>query len=190
MAQHSRLRRENSSSSRSILIRCWEGLLFPAPSSPPASRRLRFEWLEKRQLLSGTTLSETLTGLNQPDAMAFDSSGDLFVTNSGGNTVTEYAPGSDTPSAILNGLLGPDALAFDSSGNLYVANYDGTTVSKFSPGSLTPSATLTGVENPDALAVDSSGDLFVANLGNDTISKFAAAGRLPEPSHAERVAEG
>ena len=123
-----------------------------------------------------------------PCALAFDSSGNLYVANCGdghgeqvrtgehhahrhphraersrgpglrlqrqplrgqlrGNgTVSEFAPGSTTPTATLTGLNDPDALAFDSSGNLYVANYGGNgTVSEFAPGSTTPTATLTGL---------------------------------------------
>ena len=44
------------------------------------------------------------------------------MANCYGNTVSEFAPGSTTPTATLTGLNYPDALAFDSSGNLYVAN--------------------------------------------------------------------
>ena len=82
--------------------------------------------------------------------------------------MSEFAPGSTTPTATLTGLNGPDALAFDSSGNLYVANGDGTTVSEFAPGSTTPTATLTGLNDPEALAFDSSGNLYVANCDATT----------------------
>ena len=41
------------------------------------------------------------------------------------HTVSEFAPGSTTPTATLTGLNYPGALAFDSSGNLYVANEAG-----------------------------------------------------------------
>ena len=36
--------------------------------------------------------------------------------------MSEFAPGSTTPTATLTGLSSPAALAFDSNGNLYVAN--------------------------------------------------------------------
>ena len=50
--------------------------------------------------------------------------------------MSEFAPGSTTPTATLTGLANPRSLAFDSSGNLYAANEaggNGTTVSKFAP---------------------------------------------------------
>ncbi len=83
-----------------------------------------------------------------PFGLAFDASGNLFVSNAGGTTVSKFAPGATTPSATLTGVNGPYGMAFDSSGNLYVASYSSNTVSKFAPGTTTPSATLTGLNGP------------------------------------------
>jgi hypothetical protein len=47
--------------------------------------------------------------------------------------VSEFAPGSTTPTATLSGVNLPIALSFDSSGNLFVANVDDGTVSEFAP---------------------------------------------------------
>ena len=66
--------------------------------------------------------------------MAFDGSGNLFVANSNGTTVSKFAPGATTASATLTGLTTPSALAFDGSGNLFVANFNGSAVSKFRAG--------------------------------------------------------
>ncbi len=101
----------------------------------------------------GTTPTATLTGLNDPLGLAVDSSGNLYVSNSGAGTVSEFAPGATTPTATLTGLSGPEALAFDAGGNLYVANVGNNTVSVFAPGATTPSATLTGLNDPQALAL-------------------------------------
>ena len=94
--------------------------------------------------------------------------------------MSEFAPGSTTPTATLTGLTDPVALAFDSSGDLFVANYGSGTVSEFAPGSTTPTATLTGLTDPYALAFDSSGNLFVANGNNPgTVSEFAPGSTTP-----------
>jgi hypothetical protein len=132
-----------------------------------------------RQL--STTPTATLTGLDHPDALAFDSSGNLYVANEGtynavGHTVSEFAPGSTAPTTTLTGLYQPYALAFDSSGNLYVAG--GWGVTKFAPGSTTPTATLTGLSGfAAAMAFDSSGNLYVAN--GDGVTKFAPGSTTP-----------
>ena len=61
--------------------------------------------------------------------LAIDSSGDLFVANVDGSSVTEYAPGASgnaapkaTISGASTGLSNPHGLGFDSSGRLFVAN--------------------------------------------------------------------
>src|SRR5262249_9176940 len=107
------------------------------------------------------TPNATLTGLNRPVALAFDSLGNLFVANNSNGTVSESAPDA-TLTATLTGLNFPQALAFDSRGNLYVANTGGNnTVSEFAPGGTTATATLQGLSRPSALAFDADGNLFV-----------------------------
>jgi DNA-binding beta-propeller fold protein YncE len=50
----------------------------------------------------GSTLVRSITsGVKYPVGLAFDASGNLYVANAprrGKNTVTEYAPGTSTPS--------------------------------------------------------------------------------------------
>ena len=135
----------------------------------------------------GTTASATYpSSLVNPDALAFDSSGNLYVANQNSNTVSKFAPGSTTASATYSaGLDEPDALAFDSSGNLYVANQRNNTVSKFAPGSTTASATYSaGLSDPQALAFDSSGNLYVANYAGNTVSEFAPGSTTPGATYS------
>ena len=58
-----------------------------------------------RQL--STTPTATLFGQEGSCALAFDSSGNLYVANEGNNTVSEFAPGSTTPTATLSVLGQP-----------------------------------------------------------------------------------
>ena len=125
------------------------------------------------------TPTATLTGVNAPRALAFDARGDLFVANSQGTTVSEFAPGSTTPTATLTGLNSPTALAFDARGDLFVANAAFGTVSEFAPGSTTPTATLTGLDSPAALAFDAHDNLFVASSGDNTVREFAPGSTTP-----------
>ena len=113
--------------------------------------------------------------INDPGALAFDSSGNLYVANLFDNTVTAYASGGSSPMlTISKDVVRPDALAFDSSRNLYVADYlnesgkgkseFGHKVTVYAPGSTKVLRTITkGVLGPDALAFDGLGNLYVAN---------------------------
>jgi sugar lactone lactonase YvrE len=142
------------------------------------------------------TLLQTISqGINNPDALAFDSSGNLYVANDGCTfssckpiappTVTVYAPGSTMVlRTIKKGMENPTALIFDGSGNLYVAN-DGcpasscghvvpSTVTVYAPGSTKVLRTITTtVDQPFALAFDSSGNLYVANYNANSVTVYA-----------------
>jgi len=49
--------------------------------------------------------------LNQPEGLAFNSAGDLFVANQLGNDIIEFTPGG-VGSIFASGLANPIALAF------------------------------------------------------------------------------
>jgi hypothetical protein len=67
----------------------------------------------------------TLSGFNVPAGECVDKVGDVFITNSQAQTVSEYAHGGTTPIATLNDLSGefPFACSVDpTTGNLAVTN--------------------------------------------------------------------
>jgi hypothetical protein len=70
------------------------------------------------------------SGLDSPNELAFDSAGDLFVANGGGDNILEFTNNAGTlstnPVTFANGLNNPWGLAFSSAGILFVGdNYDG-----------------------------------------------------------------
>ena len=73
----------------------------------------------------GKVLRTITDGLNNPFAVAFDGSGNVYIANLFGDkgAVTVYAPGgASLLRTISQGVYGPEALAFDSSSDLFVAN--------------------------------------------------------------------
>ena len=80
-----------------------------------------------------------ISGLNRPSFIAFDTLGNLYVSNYVGNTIGKYGPNGATinTSLISSGLNGPYGIAFDSAGNLYVANINGNTIGKYGPDGTT-----------------------------------------------------
>ncbi len=123
-----------------------------------------------------TALLTTITGVNNPQALVFDTSGDLFVAGTPGS-VAEYAPpytGSAT--TIGSGVNHPQALALDSRGNLFVANGNGSnSVTVYSaPYGGSPTAVIgNGVNDPVSLALDAANDVFVVNQGAGTVTEYA-----------------
>lgn len=74
-------------------------------------------------------------GLNEPFISAFDSAGDLFVSDFGNQTVHEF-PSTGQDLGVFASLLGfgcPAGLAFEPSGNLLVADICSSVIREFSP---------------------------------------------------------
>jgi sugar lactone lactonase YvrE len=96
-------------------------------------------------------------GLSNPFGLAFDASGNLFVSNTdnGGtfrNTIHKFSPtGKDLGTFASTGLGFPTGLVFDRSGNLLVSNEEGNSIRQFSS---------TGQDLGD-FAVLSGGPLFL-----------------------------
>jgi hypothetical protein len=124
-------------------------------------------------------------GLNEPFILAFDSAGDLFVSDFGNQTVHEFSPtGQDL--GVFASLLGfgcPAGLAFEPSGNLLVADICSSVIREFSPTGKTLGVFASaGLSNPIGLAFNASGNLFVSNSDNggqfrNTIHEFSPTGK-------------
>jgi len=150
-------------------------------------------------------------GLNAPNSVAFDSSGNLWVAD--GHRVLEYTVPLATHEAAKlvigqntftnsstatspTGLNSPNGLAFDSSGNLWVADKLNDRVLEYnSPFSTFEAASLvigqtsltnstapypikptpTGLDQPTGLAFDTSGNLWVADGVNDRVLEYGAS---------------
>lgn len=148
-----------------------------------------------------TNPDDSTQSFNQPQGIAFDKSGNLWVINYLNNKLVRFTPsqlaatGSPIPSVvigstILDGLStiskGYD-LAFDASGNLWLVNFAAKTIVKWNAADLsvsgapTPSVQIKNdtsgggstLSSVNGLAFDSSGNLWVANS-----SSFANANRV------------
>lgn len=108
-------------------------------------------------------------GIAIPQGIATDATGNLYVANSGANTVTVYPPGSTAPSTTYTSGVGtPYDVTVGKDGTVYVANAFGTpsgqgTVTEYPAGSTYPSLTITNSgQNAVATALDPSNNLYVA----------------------------
>jgi streptogramin lyase len=136
---------------------------------------------------SGSVLSGasgyTAASLNYPYGMAIDQSGDAWVTNFDGNSVTKFSSTGSNLSGT-NGYTGtldePNSVAIDAAGNAWVTSYDLLLTKFSSTGSeLSPSFegyNGGGILEPAGVAIDGSGEVWVAN---DEI-----LGRNPTPAIA------
>ena len=105
--------------------------------------------------------------------MAFDPSGNLYISNIGGHTIDKFTPGgTNTIFASGFGALG---LACDSAGNLYVVTNN--SIEKFTPGGV-ESLFAAGLNGDLYLDFDSSGNFFVTD---DRVHRTASQRSLRRP---------
>lgn len=133
----------------------------------------------------------TSVSLLHPAGLAVDRSGNLFISDTGNNSIREVSPtgiittiagtgssgfSGDGGAATAATFAGPSGLAFDASGNLYIADTlnnrirkipsDGTITTIAGGGKVFPGnnvqAKQASLLNPCALAFDADGNLYVA----------------------------
>jgi sugar lactone lactonase YvrE len=144
---------------------------------------------------------------NGPNDVAVDGAGNVFVADSGNNTirkitstgvVTTLAGSAAADSGSADGMGAaarfsyPEGVAVDGAGNVFVVDYWNSTIRKVTPaGAVTTFAGTAGLAgNADGagaaarfsvlhgVAVDGAGNVFVADTGNNTIRKVTSAGMV------------
>jgi hypothetical protein len=132
------------------------------------------------------TLAVTYTGsgIASPTAAAIDATGNVWVTNATGNSVTVVSHNLATASNYTAGALNaPSAIAIDPTGNAWIANSGNSTLTELSSSgaNMTGSPfTGGGLSNPSAVAIDGLGDIWLSNStalsGNFDLSEFNSSG--------------
>lgn len=128
----------------------------------------------------------TISGLSAPNGLAFDRSGNLWVSQAA--NVVELTPPFTTNSAaattIANGLQSPSAIAFDGAEDMYVCDKGKNAIVVYPAGGSTPSLTFTnGINGPSSMIINGS-YLYVANAAGDDVAEY----RLPLSSSSEPIA--
>ena len=120
-------------------------------------------------------------GLGEPENIAFDSSGNLFVADSMGNAVDEVTP--DGTEQTFVEIPDPHGLAFDSAGDLFVnGNRDGN-IYEIKRGSTDVTTFAGGLTAPGGMAFDKAGNLFVTSGGaNGVVVEYKNNGGSLSPN--------
>jgi len=123
------------------------------------------------------------SGFNNPQLMAADIAGNIYVADYANNMVKKIPAGGGVPVAIGSGFNGPTAVAVDGAGNVYVTD-DGTLSVKKIPANggatITIASGLVDKLNYRAvsllgIATDASGDVYVSYITSDGLNYQGSA---------------
>ncbi len=128
---------------------------------------------------SGAAVSGSAGYAGGGTGIAIDGLGNVWSTNTAGNSLTRFSSDGLSYSTFAGGgLSGPVAVAVSGEGYVWIVNMNNTLSWFDSSGTaLSPATGMTGgnMSQPSALTVDGSGNIWIANQGNSSITEFIGA---------------
>ena len=118
------------------------------------------------------------SGLNYPQGLAADPSGNIYIADTDNNAVKLWSPLDGSLTTLpANGLAGPSGVAVDPWGNVDIADTGNNALKQWSPVTAAVSTLFTyGLLSPEGVAVDAGGNVFVADTYHSDIRVWQPLG--------------
>ncbi len=115
-----------------------------------------------------------------PEGIAVDPSGDVWIADYGAYSVIELSSAGQTVATISTASTGvsPKGIAIDSAGTVWAANYFGNSITALTANTATLRSPAAGfgldapLHEPYGIAIDASGNLWLSNSGSNTMTEF------------------
>ena len=124
------------------------------------SNGMNYNTLQEVSPLTGSVIETHYTGNtieNQPSALAIDTLGNIWTTDSANNSLIESGPTAPAGGGGIhtgNNMSAPSAVAIDAAGNVWVTNKGNNSVSEFNSAGTAVGNFTSGIASPVAIAVD------------------------------------
>jgi streptogramin lyase len=153
------------------------GLASANPPFAPALSAAPNDWL---LALNYNGTGAAGSGLSGAYSIAIDGSGDIWITNVNGGSISKLA----TTGAPLSPAAGfgttqenPTGIAIDPSGNAWVTDSGTNSLTEYTTvGAVKGNFAGGGINSPQGVAIDGTGNVWVANFLNTTVSEYNNSG--------------
>ncbi len=113
------------------------------------------------------------TGLNQPEAVAVDGAGNVYIADTKDNAIKEWMVSNGTLSTLVSGLNGPLGVTLDGAGNVYISDSANHAFKQWTTVSHAVTTLISvGLSYPYGVAVDGAGDAYIADFGDSTLKRW------------------
>lgn len=126
---------------------------------------------------NGTYIGSITDGISEPEGLATDNSGNLYVANAGSSRITIYQPGETSPSLTLIDPHPPNDVAVGSNGYVYASDNHGG-IEVYAAGATSPTHRLANAalrRKVSGVGVDASNNVYATGFGpsGPAVVKFA-----------------
>ncbi|HZM03685.1 MAG TPA: BACON domain-containing carbohydrate-binding protein [Candidatus Saccharimonadales bacterium] len=124
---------------------------------------------------AGPVTPLVFSGLAMPHGVAVDGVGNVYIANTGSNTIEEWTLTNNTVTTLVSGLNGPSGAAVDGAGNVYFADTGNNAIKEWSAVNSNVTTLILGLNGPSGVAVDGAGNVYFTDTGINAIKEWVAA---------------
>jgi sugar lactone lactonase YvrE len=129
------------------------------------------------------------SGLKNPNGLAIDGSGDVYIADTGNNAIEEWIPAATLSAQpqfktlSCPGVVTPSGVAVDGSGNAYIADTGNQSIEECNPSSHQVTILVPNLNQPAGIAVDLIGNVyFTDSVANTIMEWIAPTASVPAPN--------
>jgi DNA-binding beta-propeller fold protein YncE len=125
--------------------------------------------------------SNSITPLSSPRGVAADSTGNVYIADTGNSAIKEWLVASNSVTTLVSSnsitsLNNPWGIALDGTNNVYIADTGNNAIKEWlAAGNTVTTLVSSGLSTPQGVAVDASGNVYLTDYGHGTLKKWVAA---------------